>query len=74
MLNPFKIVAIVGVILISVGIIKRKRRTEDIYYILGGLCMFVYSIHVEDLIFIVLQIIFTGTAMYDFYKTIMKKK
>ncbi|MCD6109216.1 hypothetical protein J7J83_00415 [bacterium] len=68
MINIFKIIGALGIILISLGIITKKRKTQDVLYILGGLCLETYSIYVGDLIFIILQIIFTLAAIYDFSK------
>ena len=68
MISIFKIIGIIGVILICIGIIRRKRKTEDEFYIGGGICLTIYSISIKDPIFIVLQVIFTGTAIYDYFK------
>lgn len=68
MLNILKGIGALGIILISVGIITKKRKTQDIYYILGGVCLEAYSIYIGDLIFIILQIIFTLAAVYDLIK------
>ena len=64
----FKIIGALGIILISLGILNKKRKKQDIFYILGGLCLEIYSISLKDVIFIVLQIIFTGAAIYDLVK------
>lgn len=64
----FKIIGGLGILLISTGIISRKRKNEDIFYIFGGLCLEAYSIYLGDVIFIILQIIFTLVAVYDFFK------
>ena len=68
MINVFKIVAVLGIILLSIGIISKKRKLQDLYYIFGGLCLETYSIYIRDLIFITLQIIFILTAIYDLVK------
>ena len=64
----FKTIGALGVILISIGIIIKKRKNEDILYIAGGICLAIYSIYIKDLIFIILEIIFTLSAVYDFIK------
>lgn len=74
MIDIFKIIGALGIILISIGIITKKRKTQDIFYILGGLCLETYSIYIGDLIFIILQIIFTLVAIYDFAKIQFFKK
>jgi hypothetical protein len=68
MANIFKLIGALGIVLISIGIIKKQRKTQDIYYILGGICLEIYSIYISDLIFIILQIIFVISAIYDFLK------
>ena len=68
MIDIFKIIGALGIILISLGIITKKRKTQDVLYILGGLCLETYSIYIGDLIFIILQIIFTLAAIYDFFQ------
>ena len=73
-MDLFKIIGALGVALISIGIIVKKRETQDIYYILGGVCLEIYSIYIGDLIFIILQIIFTVAAIYDFIKVKFFKK
>ena len=64
----FKIVGAVGLLVISIGIITKKRDTQDILYIVGGLCLEAYSMYVGDIIFILLQIVFTLAAIYDLVK------
>ena len=67
-LNIFKIIGVIGLILILIGIINKKRKYQDTYYILGGLCLLTYSIYLKDLIFIILQSIFTLAGTYDLIK------
>jgi len=33
----FKLIGAFGIIFISIGILVKKRKTEDIYYVFGGL-------------------------------------
>ncbi len=72
-MNIFKIIGAIGLLLISAGIIAKKRKVQDILYIFGGLFLEVYSIYVGDVIFIILQIVFTLAAIYDFVKIKFKK-
>ncbi len=67
-MSLFKIIGAVGLLLISSGIITKKRKTQDIFYILGGVCLEIYSIYLGDIIFIILQIIFILSAVYDLIK------
>jgi hypothetical protein len=76
MIDPFKILGGAGILLISLGIINRDRKRQDTFYIAGGLCLELYSISIKDVIFIILQLIFTATAVYDLEKnsTRLRKK
>jgi len=53
-----------GILLISIGIINKKRKNQNLLYIFGGICLLTYSIYIRDTIFIILQIIFTLAAIY----------
>ncbi|MBT6691596.1 hypothetical protein HOB10_04665 [Candidatus Parcubacteria bacterium] len=68
-MDIFKIAGIVGLVLISIGVITQKKESEDLIYIFGGVCLLVYSSYIGDLIFIVLQIIFIISAVFHFLKT-----
>lgn len=72
-MDIFKIIGATGLLLISVGIITKKRKSQDFFYIIGGLCLEVYSVYLGDVIFIILQIIFTLAAIYDLIKVQLKK-
>jgi lipid-A-disaccharide synthase-like uncharacterized protein len=64
----FKIIGAFGLILISVGLLVKGRKKQNILYILGGIGLEVYSISIRDTIFIILQIVFIFSAVYDFIK------
>jgi len=64
----FKSLGIIGVLLIAYGIHAKKEIKQDIIFALGGLCLLAYSSYLRDPIFIVLQIIFTGSSLYEIYK------
>jgi hypothetical protein len=68
MIGLFKLIGALGIVLISMGIITKRRKIQDVFYILGGICLEIYSIYLGDIIFIILQIIFTLAAVYDFIK------
>ena len=67
-IDIFKLIGAAGLLLISAGIITKQRSTQDVLYIMGGICLEIYSIYLQDVIFIVLQIIFTLAAVYDLMK------
>lgn len=64
-MDVFKILGALGLILITIGVMTSHRKRQDILYIIGGIFLEIYSIYLEDMIFIVLQIIFTVAAIYD---------
>ena len=63
-----KFVGALGLLLISIGIVTKERKKQDLLYIAGGIALEAYSIYLGDYIFIVLQIIFTVAAVYDLFK------
>jgi len=67
-MSIFKFIGALGLLLISIGIVNKKRFIQDILYIIGGICLEIYSIHLGNLIFIILQIIFIIAAIYDSIK------
>ena len=67
-MNTFKIIGAIGIVLISIGILLRKRKSQNVCYILGGICLEIYSIHLRDTIFMVLEGIFTLTAIFSYKK------
>jgi lipid-A-disaccharide synthase-like uncharacterized protein len=69
--NWFQIIPILGLILIMFGGIfslKKKTRVKYTYslYIFGGICLLFYSIHINDLIFIILQGVFIILAIVEY--------
>jgi len=73
MIGLFKLIGALGILLISIGILTKNRITQDIFYILGGICLLIYSFYIHDIIFIILQMIFTAVAVYDLVKQKIKK-
>lgn len=66
MVDAYKLIGAIGLILISIGIVVKNRKKQDVFYIAGGICLEIYSIYIRDVIFIILQIIFTLAAVYDY--------
>jgi len=67
-MSAYKIIGALGLVLISIGIIIKNEKKQDILFIAGGVGLGIYSIYIKDAIFITLQIIFTGTAVYELFK------
>ena len=74
MINIFKIIGTLGLVFIILGLLikSKNRKIRDILYIFGGLFLAIYSIHLKDIIFIVLQFIFVIVAVYDLIKLKLK--
>ena len=72
-MDIYKIIGVLGLLLISIGVLTQKKN-EDLFYIFGGIFLLVYSIYIADYIFIVLQIVFTLSAIYHFVKLKTKSK
>jgi len=64
----FKLIGALGLILITIGIINKNRIHQNYFYIAGGVCLEIYSIYINDIIFIVLQLLFISAAFYDLKK------
>lgn len=70
----FQIIGVLGLILITIGILNKKRKIQNIFYIFGGLSLLTYSIYLKNVIFIILQSIFSLAAAYNLIKISKKKK
>ncbi|MDO8627467.1 MAG: hypothetical protein Q7K42_03310 [Candidatus Diapherotrites archaeon] len=70
----FVIAGIIGLILISSGVLLKKRKTQDIVFIIGGIFLTAYSYSIGDMIFIVLQIVFILASMYSLYEQLQSQK
>lgn len=73
-MDIYKIIGATGLLLVSVGILTKNRKTQDVLYVIGGLCLEAYSIYLGDVIFIILQIIFMLVAIYDLVKSSSRKR
>ena len=78
--NIFSIIAIIGLLSIISGTIvismKKKIRRKYTYpfFIFGGICLEIYSIYIQDLIFIILQGVFIISSIYGLIKIKKNKK
>ncbi|MDP3971007.1 MAG: hypothetical protein Q8P90_04925 [bacterium] len=70
----FKVIGILGLIFIIAGIVLKSRQSRNIVYIIGGICLTIYSIAINDIIFIVLQVVFTGVTIFDLIWSAKKNK
>jgi len=58
---------VVGLILITIAI-WLKEKAQNVLFIFGGLGLLVYSASIENLIFIILQIVFIVSAGVELFK------
>lgn len=70
MIEPQKILGIIGLILIIVGVLvkSKSRDIRDILYIFGGAFLLLYSVYIKEIVFIILQAVFILVAVYDIIK------
>lgn len=71
-MNIFKYIGIIGLVLICLAMIVRKRTLRDTLSIFGGAGLLIYSIYLKDVIFIVLQSVYIIVIVVDFIRE--KKK
>ena len=73
MMNIFYIISIVGLALIILGtfLLSLKKRMKKIIFpllLIGGVCLLVYSIYIQDIIFIILQSVYIIITIYGLIK------
>ncbi len=71
-MDIFKYIGIIGLILICVGMIVKRRTGRDELSFFGGIGLLIYSIHLKDAIFIILQSVYIVIVSIDFIKIKMK--
>jgi sulfite exporter TauE/SafE len=59
---------IIGLIIAAAAIWLKDEKRQDILFVAAGLFLFVYSIHIGDEIFSILQIIFIASALTELIK------
>lgn len=64
----FKMLGALGMLLISYGIIHRSPLTRNYLFTAGGILLLIYSIFLQDPVFIPLQIIFTLSSLWEIRK------
>lgn len=73
-MSIFKIIGAIGLIFIIIGVAIKDRKKRDIVYILGGICLEIYSIYIKDNLFIILQAFFILVAISDFFRPELPQK
>lgn len=64
----FKILGVLGLLLITYGISVRAPVKRSYLFAVGGVLLFLYSAFLRDVIFTILQIIFTLSSVHEIYK------
>ena len=67
-INIFKIIAIVGLLILTWGVVTKKERKRDTLFVIGGVMLVSYSIYIKDVIIVAVQSIFTIAAAYNLIK------
>lgn len=66
--NIFKLIAIIGLLILSWGVLTKKEKKRNILFVIGGLLLVTYSIYIRDIIIITVQSVFTIAAAYNLTK------
>ena len=62
----YKAIGVLGLVCICISMLVKHRTTRDIGAICGGILLLVYSIYLNDLIFIILQGVYILITLFDF--------
>lgn len=68
MINIYLTAGILGLIIISIGVLLKRREKEDLFFIIGGIFLLVYSYYLNNYVFIILQLVFIIVSVFDFRK------
>ena len=64
----YKFIGILGMIFVSLGVLVDQVEKANLFYIIGGILLEIYSLYLRDFIFIVLQLVFIASAIYEYYQ------
>ena len=67
-MNIYKIIGIIGLVLICIAMVVRNRKTRDTFSFFGGIGLLIYSIYLKDVIFIILQSVYIIIISFDYLK------
>ena len=62
----FKLCGVIGLILITSGVLSKKNTMQTKRFIAGGVFLEIYSLYIGDIVFIVLQAVFIIAAVYEY--------
>jgi hypothetical protein len=69
-----KIFGVLGLLTITRGVFIKKEKSRDLSFAVGGVLLLVYSIYLRDTIFIVLQIVFILSNIYQEFQINYKRR
>lgn len=72
-MNIYEIIGAIGLILITIGVLQKDNAKEDIFFIIGGFTLEVYSIYLGSIIFIILEAIVVIAAVVELLNLKIKK-
>jgi len=64
-MEPARLLGIIGLLLITWGVLEKNEQRQDWLFIVGGILLFFYSYWLGDAVFMVLQIVFTSASAYE---------
>lgn len=73
-IDLFYFLGVIGLILITIGVIVKTIKKQNLLFSLGGISLVLYSINIGDKIFIILESVFTLTAIYNLIKMPKNKR
>ncbi len=60
------VVAGLGIILLSYGVFLEAERRQDLVFVLGALCLLVYALYIENLVFVLAMGAFGLNSLIEF--------
>lgn len=64
---------IIGLLIAAFAIWVKNERRQDGLFLTGSICLLIYSISINDKIFIILQIVFITSVLAEIFKLKRKK-
>lgn len=65
-MNLFELIGAIGLVLIIIGVMVKSREKQYLLFMGGGILLGTYSVYIQNLIFIILQIVFILSAFYEY--------
>ncbi len=59
---------VAGLLIISRAVWFRNERTQDKWFVIGGILLLIYSVNIGSVIFTILQVVFIASALLELKK------